>query len=108
MEVYLLFQWIGESPVAALLYLALSTAVGLFCMMLAKAGIGELVARLREVNRGNMRSLLLFGRLWIAGVLFLFPGYLTDVLALLVLFAAPKKPPREKMIEARGRVIRED
>lgn len=84
-------------------------AAGAFCIMLAKAGMGEVLARLREVNRGNVRSLLLFGRLWVAGVLLLFPGYLTDILALLVLLApSGNKPPPEKMVEVRGRVIRED
>lgn len=109
MEVYLLFSWIGDAPVAALLYLIASMSAGAACLLLAKAGLRDFLSQLGALRRGAAPDFFLqLGRLWLVGVLLLFPGYLTDIAALLVLLRSLRRRPEEKrrdnIVEARGRL----
>ena len=108
MEVYLLFSWIGEAPLIALSYLLASIIVGFVCIGLAKAGLRDLPEMWRGLQDGGMRYFLLLGRLWFAGALFLFPGYLTDIAAVCVLLFVRSKPVEKKqddVIEIKAQVL---
>ena len=57
-------------------------------MGLAKAGLRDVVGRLRGMVDGSGRDgrvFLMLGKLWFVGALLLFPGYLTDIAALYLL-----------------------
>lgn len=116
MEVYLLFSWIADAPLVAILYLICATLAGVFCIFWAKAAMREIFARLRDIERGGLGALLVFGKLWLIGALLLFPGYLTDMLALyLALF---RRAPGgkgggggggdERVLEVRGRIVKDE
>ena len=115
MEVYLLFSWIGDAPVPALLYLSLSTVAGVACMRLAKAGMRDIFARLRgAAGITEAGGLLTLGKLWFVGALLLFPGYLTDIAAVLILLLVggggkpDRKDGQDDMVEVRGRLLDDD
>ena len=87
MEVYTLFRFFESAPLPAALYLLAAAGGGWLMMRAAKVGVSETVRRLAEQG-GNPGGLLVFGKMWAMGALLFFPGYITDVLALLLL-AAP-------------------
>ena len=87
MEVYTLFRFFESAPLPAGLYLLAATGGGWLMMRAAKVGLAETVRRLTE-RGGGPGGLLVFGKMWAMGALLFFPGYITDVLALLLL-AAP-------------------
>lgn len=115
MEVYLLFSWIGESPAVAVPYLVLSSGAGFACLFWAKAGLRELLPRLRDARAGGeVRALLYIGKMWLVGALLLFPGYLTDVAAGLLLLLTRLRPPPspppsdDGIVQTRGRLLDDD
>lgn len=89
MEVYLLFSWIADSPLVGLSYLAATIVLGLVCISLAKVGLVDVIQHVMQTRRGEMlpestRALLTLGKVWVVGVLLVFPGYLTDILAVII------------------------
>lgn len=109
MEVYLFLSWIGESPVVALLYLAATMFLGVVCIRLAKLGLGEALVRARHLGAGDAGILLTFGKLWIVGILFFFPGYITDIIALWVwLFTGRGKRQDDKATVVEAQLLDEE
>lgn len=113
MEVYLLFSWIDASPLPALSYLAVSSIAGLGCLRLAKAGLREMLSRLRGLEEGReVHQMLQLGKLWFVGALLLFPGYLTDIAALymaLVIRGGGQQERKDSdIVEARARLLDDD
>lgn len=107
-EIVLLFSWIAESPLLALLYLTLTIAAGLFCIRLAKVGWLEVLPRMRDLGVSGVKVFLLASKLWVAGALLIFPGYITDIaaLAVLLLFRGGGPPRRDDgILEVRGRML---
>lgn len=106
-EVYLLFDWFGDSPAWALVYVLLTSAAGVFLMRLARAGFGAILRGWEK--RSSPWSFIIFGKMWFAGALLLFPGYLTDILALAVVVAGWfSAPPNDGNTIIRAKVIKED
>ncbi|MGI9338038.1 MAG: FxsA family protein [Gammaproteobacteria bacterium] len=107
-EVYLLFDWFGDAPGWALAYLVLTSAAGVFLMRLARAGFGAILQGWSQ--RSSPLSFILLGKMWLVGALLLFPGYLTDGIALMVIiigrFAAPAADNSGAIVQAR--VIKEE
>lgn len=89
MEIYLLLSWIADSPIVALLYLFLSMGLGYLCIKVTKVGLHE-ISRHRQAMSSElgMRGFLFFGKLFFIGILLIIPGYLTDIVALLVFLFA--------------------
>ena len=83
-EIYLMIDWLGSAPLWAFLYLLVTIVGGLFLIKLAKFGFSESLAHLRE-NSLSLSAVPLFLKMWIAGVLLVFPGYLSDVAAIIML-----------------------
>lgn len=83
-DIYLMCRWLWESTAVALAYLAVTMLLGGFMIKLAKLGVGE-VFRLMQSNRASPALMIRFARIWFSGALLLFPGYMSDALALLVL-----------------------
>lgn len=100
MEVYLLFNWIADAPLPALAYLAAVTALGFVCVKIAKVGFAEFLRQLAAARRGDInaeggRILLGLGKMWVVGVLLIFPGYLTDLAAAAV-WLLVRRPPHQQ------------
>ncbi len=93
LDIYLLLRWLFESPVAAALYWAAATAAGALLIKFAKIGLGETLELLRH-GRGAA-AVGGFAAAGFAGALLIFPGYLSDILAAIVL-AAPFVVARRK------------
>jgi len=96
MEVYLLFSWIADAPFFALPYLAATILLGFVCMGVAKIGVADIIQHVTQTRRGELlpestRALLALGKMWVIGVLLIFPGYLTDILAVLIWLLAGRK-----------------
>ena len=108
-ELYLFFRWLEASPIIALLYMLATMAAGVGCIKLAKVGILEFLRRARDGGT-NKRAIILFGKLWIIGILLFFPGYLTDLVAAAVwlLSAKTKPPPDDGVVEIQSHFIDED
>ena len=110
-ELYLFFQWIETAPIIALLYMLATMGLGTACIKFAKVGFSEFFRHARTDAVGA-RAVLLFGKLWIIGVLLFFPGYLTDGLAVIIWLLSfavkPKSPPPEKrVVEVESRFVDE-
>ena len=108
-EVYLLFDWFGDSPGWALVYVVLTSAAGIFLMRLARAGFGAIVRSWSQ--RSSPWSFVLFGKMWFVGALLVFPGYLSDIIALVIIVAglfapSPVADNRERVVQAT--VVEED
>ncbi len=91
-ELYLLLSWIASSPVVALLYTFFSMVVGYFCISIAKVGFREIPNYLKQHSNQGLRGALFFGKLFFIGILFMIPGYLTDIIAVLIFFFAKANP----------------
>lgn len=106
----MLFSWLSDSPGRAIAYLLLTSVVGVLLMKAARAGFGAIM---RGFSRNaSPWSFILLGKMWFAGALLLFPGYLTDIIALLIIIAgmfvaAPSKDNGGGAV-VRARVISED
>ena len=78
------------------MYWAATAALGAFMLHFAKIGFGEAMARLR---RGRAAAAMFggFAAVWFAGALLVFPGYISDIAALLVLVLPLfiRRPPPE-------------
>ncbi|MGI9307215.1 MAG: FxsA family protein [Gammaproteobacteria bacterium] len=98
LDIFLLLRWLFDSPLAAGLYWAAATALGMLLLKFAKIGFAEMAARMR----GGRVQLSMFGgfaAIWFAGALLCFPGYLSDAAALAVFvmsFFARKKNAEEE------------
>lgn len=88
-DIILAIGWLLESPLVALLYFTAMVFAGVFLIRLAKVAMGEVLRVLQEerlspalfVGQG-------FAKLWFAGALLVFPGYLTDIIAALLVLLA--------------------
>ena len=102
MEVYLLFSWIADSPVFGLSYVVVTILLGFACINLAKIGFADVIQHVTQTRRGellpgSMRALLVLGKMWAVGVLLIFPGYLTDILAVAIwLLVGRKQNPDDR------------
>ena len=112
-EVYLIFDWLLSAPLWALLYLAATVTGGLFLIKLAKVGFAESLAKLKS-DSFSLSAIPIFGKLWVVGTLLAFPGYITDLLALVVLLWPIARSPNNGggkdssgIMEIEGRVIEE-
>lgn len=92
MDVYFMISWVGDSPFIALPYWAVCTVVGLKCLKLAGGGMRQWRDGRREGQ--HWLSLFYLMRLYIVGLLLVFPGYISDILALLIflLFGRGQQP----------------
>lgn len=87
-DIILAISWLFQSPLSALLYLAASTIIGLGLLKFAKIGAGEAIKILtaRDGKQLDSRAAGILIKMWLAGALFLFPGYISDCFAVLLAF----------------------
>ena len=111
LDIYLMCSWLWESTPVALAYLVATMLLGGGMIKLAKIGVGEGFRLMRE-NRASPTLIIRFIRIWLGGALLFFPGYLSDVLALLVLlFPGGSRPPAatdEQTLEVEAEEIKTD
>lgn len=97
LDIYLLLRWLFASPLVAALYWVTATAAGALLLKFAKIGFGETLKLLQQ-RRAAVALLGGFAAVGFAGVLLIFPGYISDIFAVVVLAAAffirpPKNHP---------------
>lgn len=112
-EVYTLFRFFESAPLAAFCYLLAACGIGWLLMRAAKVGFFETVRILME-RGGHPGALLTFSKIWVVGGLLFFPGYITDLLALALLFypaddsgkngGGEKRQSAGRVVEIQGRV----
>ena len=85
LEIYLAISWLIDAPLWALLYFTAVAILGILFIKMAKISFAEAFHMAQDEN---LSSTLLVGafRWWAVGLLLLFPGYLTDILAAIILF----------------------
>lgn len=103
----LMLQWIAAAPVIAIVYLIATIGVGIFCVKFAKVGFRELLRQMQAVDKTDARILLILAKLYIVGGLLAFPGYLSDIFAVVfwLLFFNKTLPPATSApapIQAKG------
>ncbi|MGU9951986.1 MAG: FxsA family protein [Gammaproteobacteria bacterium WSBS_2016_MAG_OTU1] len=91
LDIYFAVTWLFESPVIASLYFLATTVLGIFLMKFAKVGFGEMM-RLLQNGVANPRLLAGFAGFWVAGALLFFPGYFSDIVAVLFFILAWRAP----------------
>lgn len=84
-DLWLIISWLGASPLMAILYVAGTMGAGLLLIKFAKVGIGEAMRLLSSGDKVRGAAALFFAKLWLAGALLFFPGYLSDIVAVLIL-----------------------
>ncbi len=82
-DIVLALRWIFSSWAGGLYFLA-AAAVGALMMKFAKIGFGAALRLLRD-KEVPPAAIAGFAKIWVAGALLFFPGYLTDALAVCVL-----------------------
>ena len=115
LDIYLVLRWLFDSPLTAGLYAATAALLGALLMKFAKIGVGE-AARLLSAGRAPPAAVARFVKLWAAGALLFFPGYLSDALAAgVLLLPSPPPPPKTRFaarndppLEAEAEIVSED
>lgn len=74
-------EWLLESPVTAIVYLFCTIGCGLLCLKFAKVGFREMVRQAQTIQNDDARVFLILAKLSIVGGLLVFPGYITDLIA---------------------------
>jgi UPF0716 protein FxsA len=82
-------RWIG--PVMTFLLLAASVTFGAFLIRSQSMTMGRRVMRAMQEGTAPEQALLDSGAITLAGVLFMIPGFFSDVLALIVLLPAARR-----------------
>lgn len=105
LEIYTLFALGPSIGWWLLLWLIASTVAGIWLIKLERMAVfGRLIASLQS-GKSPVSALLASGRVLAAGLLLLFPGVISDVMALIILLLPggtwPRRapPPRSDVIE---------
>ena len=115
LDIFLAISWLFASPLAAGAYLAATMLAGALMLKFAKIGaVGA--ANMLSRHNAAIFAVLGFVRVGVAGGLLLFPGYLSDVLAVILLCLPGKwfpKPPPEQQddnapLEAKAEIVRDE
>lgn len=96
LDLYLALRWLFSSPLLAGLYFTIAAAAGVLLVRFAKIGVGEAVKML-SAGDAPIGAAIGFMKIWLAGALLFFPGYLSDAIAIIVLLL-----PSPKMRAARS------
>ena len=83
LDIYLALSWLFDAPTFALIYFAITMGIGAFLIKLAKVGVKE-VFRLLSTQAVSPLAAIGFIKLWIIGAFLFFPGYISDILALII------------------------
>ena len=116
LEIYLAMRWLFSSPLAAGLYLAGAAIIGALLMKFAKIGVREAMRMLSD-GGAPIGAAISFIKIWLAGALLFFPGYITDALAILILLlpsprtshsrSRPMEDSATRPLEAQAEIISE-
>ena len=115
LDIFLAFSWLFDSPVAAGVYLAATMLAGGLMLKFAKIGAAEAVNMVSQHNVAIF-AVIGFVRIGVAGALLLFPGYISDVLAVILLclpgkwFPRPPEPEQDDNtpLEAHVEIVRDE
>ena len=83
LDVFLFFGWLFSAPFWALLYGLAAAGLGWLLLRFAKIGFGEALSR----GGGRASAFGGFAAAGLAGMLLIFPGYVSDIAAVAVLVA---------------------
>jgi UPF0716 protein FxsA len=96
------------------LWLLASFGLGLWLTMRARTGLGLLAHARRESPQAILKTFIMSARAFGAGLLFMFPGVLTDIVALVLLIlpgralpATAQKAANDGVIDVEFREVRE-
>jgi UPF0716 protein FxsA len=82
-------QWVG--PLVTFLLLAASATFGLFLLRSQSLSLGRRMMRALQDGTPPEKALLDSGMMSLAGVLFMIPGFVTDIIAVLLLIPVARR-----------------
>jgi UPF0716 protein FxsA len=82
-------RWVG--PLVTFLLLAASVAFGAFLIRSQSLAVGRRVVEAMQAGTPPERPLLDSGMVALAGILFMIPGFITDIVAILILIPAARR-----------------
>lgn len=117
LDIYFILSWLFESTAVAATYMAITMTLGALMIKFAKIGVHEAFNMLRQ-GRAAIGAVAGFIKIWLAGVLLLFPGYLSDIVALIIFilpgrtFPPPPPPPpppsADRQLEVEAEIVTAD